>query len=535
MKIFKFIIIQVIALFMIISCTMHDENEVAENTIVIKVQEGKDTISRHIYGHFAEHLGRCIYDGFWVGLNSPIPNTRGIRNDVAEAFREIAIPNLRWPGGCFADAYHWRDGIGDPKSRGNTVNMSWGGYIEDNSFGTHEFMDLCEQLNCEPVICGNIGSGTVEEMAEWIEYLTSNKETPLAKLRKKNGREEPWNIKYWGVGNETWGCGGIMTAEFYSSQLKKYSVFLKHYGGGQLYKVAVGPYGDNTEWTEILMKDWSKTDGWLKHYMSGLSLHYYTICNDWGEKGSAINFDESEWFASMSKTIDMDNIIKTNAEVMEKYDPENNVGLVVDEWGNWFDPEENENPSVLYQQNTLRDALVAGLNLNIFNNNCRRVKMANIAQAVNVLQSMILTKDEKMVKTPSFYVFKLYKVHHDALLLPIESNSEKYDFGDERMPALSASASKNNKGEINITITNVNPNKEIESTLSFDGIESFNIINAEIITADEMNDLNDFDKEEKVNIQPFETYDQDGNNIVVNMPPKSIVLVTIKELADIVE
>ncbi len=528
MKNFKILIFNLLALLLIYSCTTNKKNEIAENTIMIKTQEGKDTISRHIYGHFAEHLGRCIYDGFWVGINSPIPNTRGIRNDIVEAFRDIAIPNLRWPGGCFADTYHWKNGIGDPKSRNKTVNMSWGGVVEDNSFGTHEFMDLCIQLNCEPVICGNIGSGTVEEMAEWIEYITSDKETLLTKIRRKNGRKEPWNLKYWGIGNETWGCGGIMTPEFYSSQLRKYGVFLKHYSNSQLYKVAVGPYGDNTEWTETLMKDWSKTDGWLKHYMSGLSLHYYTICNDWGKKGSAINFDESEWFNSMSKTIEMDKIIKANAEVMEKYDPENNIGLVVDEWGNWFDPEENEKPSVLYQQNTLRDALVAGLNLNIFNNNCRRVKMANIAQAVNVLQSMILTQGEKMVKTPTYYVFKMYKVHHDALLLPAEIITEDYQNGEKKIPAISVSSSKDKTGKINITLTNTNPVKNIESSITLDGIDNIKSVTGNIITADKMNAYNDFGKEEEVNIKNFNDFKFSDNNIKVKLPSKSVILLTIE-------
>lgn len=527
MKNLQFFLLILIASMIIISCTT-TKQEISENTIIIKALEGKDTISRHIYGHFAEHLGRCVYDGFWVGLNSPIPNTRGIRNDVAEAFREIAIPNLRWPGGCFADTYHWRDGIGDPKTRKNSVNMSWGGYIEDNSFGTHEFMDLCEQINCEPVICGNIGSGTVEEMQDWIEYITSDKETPLTELRKKNGKDKPWNLKYWGVGNETWGCGGIMTPEFYSNQLKKYSCFLKHYSGGSLYKVAVGPSDHNYEWTEVLMKEWKNAAGWLSGYMNGLSLHYYTICHDWSKKGSAIHFDESEWFSTLSKTMAMDEYITKHSEIIDKYDPDNTIGLIVDEWGNWFDPEENENPSVLYQQNTLRDALVAGLNLNIFNNHCRRVKMANIAQAVNVLQSMILTKGDKMIKTPSFYVFKMFKVHHDALMIPTEINSEKYKFAEESTPALSASASKNKGGEINITITNVNPNKEISTSLSIDGIDSFEIIKAEVITSNEMDAYNDYDEEEKVNIQSFEGYNNEANNIIVNMPPKSIVLVTIK-------
>ena len=498
-----------------------------ENKIIVKLDEGKDTISRHIYGHFAEHLGRCIYGGFWVGPESSIPNTRGIRNDVVEAFKEIEIPNLRWPGGCFADTYHWRDGIGDPSERGNSINMSWGGIVEDNSFGTHEFMDLCKQINCEPVICGNMGSGTVQEMAEWVEYLTSDFETPLTDLRKKNGREEPWKVKFWGIGNEMWGCGGMMTPETYSQELRRYSRFLNNYSGNKLYRIASGPNSNDYAWTEYLLKEWSTTDGWLKGYMNGISLHYYTICHDWSNKGSAINFNENDWFSSISKTLKIDEYISDHIAIIEKYDPENKIGLVVDEWGDWFDTEPGTNPAFLYQQNTLRDAIVASLNLDIFNKHCSRISMANIAQAINVLQSVVLTKDDKLVKTPTFYVFKMYKVHHDAVLLPTEIDCMNYAFNDQEIPQISATASKK-EGKVHITITNVNPNEEAKINIVLDGNENYHVISSEIITADTMNAYNDFGQEERVNMQTFDNYKQKKENIAVTMPSKSIILLTLE-------
>ena len=501
-----------------------------ENKITVKVQDGKDTISRNIYGQFAEHLGRCIYDGFWVGLDSPIPNTRGIRNDVVEAFREIAIPNLRWPGGCFADQYHWQDGIGDPETRNKTVNVSWGGVVEDNSFGTHEFMDLCEQLGCEPVICGNVGSGTVREMAQWIEYMTSDDDTPLVELRKKNGREKPWKVKYFGIGNESYGCGGIMTKEFYSSQLRKYSMFVNNYNNNKLYKIASGSYDNNYAWTEYLAEQWSQTDGWLQPYMNAISLHSYTICHNWTEKGSATKFGEDDWFSTISKTLRMDEYVTDHSAAITKFDPDNRIGLVVDEWGNWFDTEPGTNSAFLYQQNTLRDAIVASLNLDIFNKHCSRVRMANIAQAVNVLQAMVLTKEDKLVRTPTFYVFKMYKVHHDALMLPLDIQCREYKHNDQSIPALSATASKDKSGNINITVTNTDPNAGVSSTIVLDDKAKYKAVKSEIITADKMNAYNDFDKEEEVNIKNFKDFKQKGNELEVNLPSKSIILITLQKM-----
>ncbi len=491
------------------------------NVLTLQVDQAKETISRHIYGHFSEHLGNCIYGGIWVGENSAIPNVRGIRSDVVQALREIAIPNLRWPGGCFADTYHWMDGIGPREKRPTIINVHWGGVTEDNSFGTHEFMDLCEQLGCEPVICGNIGSGTVQEMAQWVEYLTSNNISPMTELRKKNGREKPWKVSFWGLGNETWGCGGNMRPEYYADVMRRYSTFCWNFGDNKLYKVAVGPYDVNVEWTEAIMKD-----AGTRNAFKGLSLHYYTVCHDWQKKGSATIFDENEWFTTMNKTMKMEEYIDKHVAIMDKYDKEKRNDLVVDEWGNWHDVEPGTNPGFLYQQNTLRDALVAGINLNIFNNHCDRVKMANIAQIINVLQSVLLTKDGKMVRTPTYYVFQMYKVHHDAKLVPLKINCENYSMGAEQLPALTASASRDQEGVIHISVTNINPHKSMVLTCDL-GIKSAQV-SGQVLTAAAMNAFNDFDKAEAVRPAEFKQFKVKGNQVETTIPAMSVVMLTVK-------
>jgi alpha-N-arabinofuranosidase len=494
----------------------------AQNNIVVNTDLGKEKISRHIYGHFSEHLGHCIYGGYWVGEDSSIPNTNGIRNDVVDALREMGIPNLRWPGGCFADEYHWMDGIGPRDERPTMINTHWGGVTENNHFGTHEFLELCNQLGTEPVICGNLGSGTVQEMSQWVEYLNSSNISPMTDLRKANGREEPWGVKYWGVGNENWGCGGNMTAEYYANEMKRYSTYTKNYGENRLYRVACGPNSADYHWMETLMRD-----GAPGRAFQGISLHYYTVTHNWNRKGSATQFDENEYFTTMSKTLFMDELLEKHINIMDRYDPQNRVGLIVDEWGNWHDVEPGTNPGFLYQQNTLRDAMVAAVNLDLFNNYSRRVKMANIAQTVNVLQAMILTKDDQMVKTPSYYVFKMYKVHHDATLLPTDVTCENYENEKDAIPSISTSASKSEDGKIHLTISNINPNKAISVTCELRGLNKVAFDRGEIITAEKINAYNDFGKEEEVTTKSFSDVKVNGNSLTVNLPSKSIVMLEL--------
>jgi alpha-L-arabinofuranosidase len=486
--------------------------------LVLNTDMTADTISRHLYGNFSEHLGHCIYGGIWVGENSSIPNTRGIRNDVVAALKRINIPNLRWPGGCFADEYHWMDGIGPREKRPKMINTHWGGVVEDNSFGTHEFLDLCEQVGTEPYICGNLGSGSVEEMSKWVEYLTFDGQSPMSELRKQNGREKPWKVKFWGVGNENWGCGGNMTAEFYADQYKRYATYARNYGNNRLYKVAGGPNTDDYHWMETLMKN-------VPHHMlNGVSLHYYTVPNTWQKKGSSTQFTEDEYFSTIDKTMYMEILVTRHASVMDQYDPEKSVGLIVDEWGTWYDVEPGTNPGFLFQQNTLRDALVAGINLNIFNNHCDRVKGANIAQMVNVLQSIIFTEGEKMILTPTFYVFEMYKVHQQAALIPISFKSPDYTWQGRTIPAVTASASKDKTGRIHVTLTNADPHKEIELNIEVRGSQPQKVTGT-ILTARELSAHNTFDNPETIKAVPFNGARLTKSMLSVKLPPSSVIMI----------
>ena len=509
-----------LVLFLAVQVTFGQANQ---NRLVIDIDLGTETIDRNIYGHFAEHLGRCIYGGFWVGEDSDIPNTRGIRNDVVEALKELHIPVLRWPGGCFADEYHWMDGIGPRDQRPSMINTHWGGVTEDNSFGTHEFMDLCELLDCEPYISANLGSGTVREMAQWVEYMTSDAFSPMTELRKQNGREKPWKVKYWGIGNESWGCGGSMEPEYYDDLMRHYSTYCKNYGDNRLYKIACGANSYDYDWTRVLMQD-SRN----RRQMQGLSLHYYTVTHNWRNKGSATQFDESEWFQTLDKTLQMEELIQRHSTIMDEYDPEKRIGLMVDEWGTWHDVEPGTNPGFLYQQNTLRDALAAAINLNIFNHHCDRVKMANIAQTVNVLQAMILTKEKEMVLTPTYHVFKLYRVHQDATLLPTRLASETYTLGDDSIPSLHACASMDENKTIHISLVNLNPNKTITLTCDLRGQKSVASAQAQVLTAESMNAFNDFGREPEVQVKEFKDLHIQENDLIVNLPSKSLIVIEVR-------
>ena len=493
----------------------------AQNSLVVNVDQGQTIISKHIYGHFSEHLGRCIYGGYWVGEDSPVPNTRGIRNDVVKALKDIRIPNLRWPGGCFADEYHWMDGVGERSARPKMINTHWGGVTEDNSFGTHEFLDLCEQLECEPYISGNLGSGSVDEMSKWVEYITFAGESPMANLRRKNGREQPWKVRFWGVGNESWGCGGNMTPEHYSDLYRRYSTYCRNYGDNRLYRIACGANEADYNWTEAVMKN-------VGHRMQGLSLHYYTITRNWGDKGSATQFDEAEYFATMQKTLFMDELLTKHSTIMDRYDPQRRIGLITDEWGTWFNVEPGTNPGFLYQQNTLRDALVAAVNLNIFNAHASRVKMANLAQTVNVLQAVILTDKDKMLLTPTYWAYWLYKVHQDATLLPSTLASSKYEVNGKRIDALSVSASQDREGKIHLTIVNVDPNKAQTVPAELRGY-SPKKVSGKILTSTKINDFNSFDNPTLVGVKDFKgaKLSSDGK-INITVPPQSIILLVVE-------
>ena len=486
--------------------------------LTIRLDQPGPVINRNLYGQFAEHLGRLIYDGVWVGEGSPIPNTHGLRNDVLAALKELHVPVLRWPGGCFADEYHWRDGIGPRDKRPRRPNASWGG-VDTNAFGTHEFLDLCEMLGADAYINGNVRSGSPQEMMEWIEYMTSDADSELANLRRRNGREKPWKIPYFAVGNETWGCGGNMRPEYYADVYRRYATFIKSYSGNHIQKLAAGGYDNNYNWTEVLMAQAAKQ-------MEGLSLHYYTLpTGKWEKKGSATEFGEAEWHATLARTLQIDDYIQKHSAIMDKYDPEKRVGLMVDEWGTWYDAEPGRDMGALYQQNSLRDAIVAGINLNIFNRHADRVRMANIAQMVNVLQAMILTDKEKIVLTPTYHVFRMYRVHQGATLIPVELTTPEYKFGDALVPGLNVSASRDAAGRVHLSIVNLDPTRSAEITVSGG---TFKNVSGEVLTASAVNAINTFEQPNNVKPAPFSAYKVQGQQLSVSVPAKSVVVLELK-------
>lgn len=499
------------------------QDESAINRMIIHADKGSEQINKNIYGHFAEHLGRCVYEGFWVGEDSAIPNTRGIRNDVVEALKKIKIPVLRWPGGCFADEYHWKEGIGPRGDRPAMLNTHWGMVKETNAFGTHEFMDLCEQLGCEAYIAGNVGSGTVEEMQDWVEYLTFDGDSEMANLRRKNGRDKPWKVGYFGVGNENWGCGGNMTPESYAELYNRFQTYVRNYSGNRIVKVACGPGSDDYRWLRTVLERCYRN-------MDAISLHHYVRgSGTWGEnqKGSATKFDESEWFALMKNTLTVYPLLKNSIEIMDQVDRDKRIGLFVDEWGTWWNAEPGTNPSFLYQQNTLRDAVSCGIFLNAFNEHCNRVKMANIAQTNNVLQAMILTRGEKMILTPTYHVFEMYKVHQDATMLPIDLQSSDYRFGNETVPALNVSASKDNSGRIHISFCNLDPGKTAEVRCALEGVEPSKI-SGRVLTAKTITAHNTFENPDAVKPVAFSDFNLEGNILTTTLPAKSVVVLEIQ-------
>lgn len=484
--------------------------------MLINPLDRKSHINKEIYGHFTEHLGRCIYGGIYVGEESEISNTRGIRNDIIEAFRKIKVPVIRWPGGNFADTYHWKDGIGKKSERRKIMNVNWGNVTEDNSFGTHEFFDLCELVGAEPYLAGNLGGGSVWELAEWIEYITFDGNSPLADMRRENGRDKPWNLKYLGIGNESWGSGGNMRCEHYADEFRRYSSFCRDYSGHKLYKIACG--GDE-KWNDSLLRV-LKEDVTCEP-ASAITLHYYTIIGDsFDHKGSALDFSEDEYYQSMKNTQWVDRVISRHSEIMDIHDPDRKLGLIVDEWGCWYDVEPGTNPGFLYQQNTMRDAVIAANYLNIFNAHSDRVVMANLAQAVNVLQALILTDGKDMIKTPTYHVMDMFKEHMDGTLL-YSSVENDYEGG---AVCLSHSASKGSDGKIHITIANSALHKcfEIKCAVPYVKIKS---VSARLLTG-EVHAHNTFDNPENVNISDYNVMIT-NSGIEFDMPECSIVSIEI--------
>lgn len=502
--------------FMLISGVIH-----GQSSMKLERSAQEFTISRHIYGHFAEHLGRCIYDGFYVGeKNDSIPHANGVRTDVIEALKNLNIPNLRWPGGCFADTYHWKDGIGPKEQRPTMVNNWWGGVTEDNSFGTHDFLNMCELLGAEPYLAGNVGSGEVQELADWVQYVNFAGKSPMSDWRRKNGRQEPWKVKFWGVGNESWGCGGNMTVDYYTDIYRKYATFMSDWtNGAGLYRIASGANSADYNWTETLLKN---IPGSL---MKGMGLHHYAVIN-WDKKGSATDFSEAEYFKTMKSAWFMNELVEKNIAIMDKYDPKGNIDLIVDEWGGWYEVEPGTNPGFLYQQNTMRDAMIAGMTLNIFNNHARRVKMANLAQAINVLQAVILTEGKSMVLTPTYHVMEMYKVHQDAKLIPITLQSTDFEFNNEKIPAVSGSASQDAKGRIHISLVNIDPKKTNKIRVDLGGLKASKIT-GRILRADKLQDYNSFKVPSKIAPSAYNKAKVQNGLVDIEIPAFSVIVLEL--------
>lgn len=500
-------------------------NEKQSVSVFVDVEKEGPEIHKDIYGQFMEHLGRGIYEGVWVGEDSKIPNKDGIRLDVLNALKELRVPLLRWPGGCFADEYHWRDGVGPRDKRKRTVNTTWGGVVDDNAFGTHEFFMLAEMLDADVYINGNLGTGSPREMAAWLEYMTSSSDSTLANLRRQHGRDKPWRVNYFAVGNEAWGCGGTMTPEYYTNLFKHYATFLKTPADNRPILIASGGHSDQTEWTQTLMEQVPKT---FSMRMDAISHHYYTLpTGDWEKHGAATGFDESEWISTLANTLLIEDYIKSNIAIMDKHDPKKEVGFYVDEWGTWYDVEEGDHPGFLYQQNSIRDAVVASLNLNIFHKYAERVKMSNIAQMVNVLQAMILTDKERMVLTPTYHVYKMYIPFQSANSLPvaIEGNKE-YRHGAVSVPSLSASAAKGKDGNTWLALTNAHPSQK--HSVEMNASRPLAAAVGQILTADTMDAHNDFDKPNNVRPKEFRANAKKGGKLVIELPPKSVVVVQLQ-------
>ena len=482
-------------------------------------------ISRHVYGHFSEHLGRCIYNGgYWVGEDSPIPNVRGIRSDIVEAMRAIRVPTIRWPGGCFADDYHWMDGIGPREHRVPIVNVHWGGTLENNHFGTHEFMDLCEQIGCEPYICGNVGSGTVREMRDWVEYLTDDGQSPMARLRRQNGRDKAWTINMFGVGNENWGCGGFMTAEQYAQEFRRYATYIRNYAvmgkvnwweAPDILRVAGGANAEHTDWLETLMRSVPSS------LMRGVSVHCYVKP---GDESNGTRFSDESWYQTAANTLAKEEAFLRNIAVMDRYDPENRVAMVVDEWGLWVDNEPGTPLGHLFQQNTLRSALCAALMLHIFQRHADRIRVANLAQTINVLQSILLTEGDALVRTPTYYVFDLFKGHQDGEAVPVAWETQPETLRDA-LPAVDVSASVLGN-RLTVTLVNLSAEAEARVQLALPSARPRAVTGRALWGRP--TDHNTFDAPDRVHAAPLESVALSGGGLTVALPPCAIAALTIE-------
>jgi alpha-N-arabinofuranosidase len=501
-------------------------------TITIHADKPGPQINKNIYGQFSEHLGAGIYGGIWVGEDSTIPNTRGFRNDVIAALKDLHVPVVRWPGGCFGDEYHWREGIGPRAQRSVRVNHNWGGVPEPNAFGTHEFFDFVDLIGADAYVSANVGTGSPQEMADWLEYMVADQDTTLTRLRKANGRDNPWKLSFLAMGNETWGCGGNMRPEYYADIFKQYATFVRTPRGSRPMLIASGGHDDDLSWTTTLMENmhWGTHPANIRWQMDAISFHYYTIpspTHDWEHKGPSTGFGEDQWMSTLVNTLKMDDYLGKNIAIMNKYDPQEKVGFYVDEWGTWYDPEPGREPGFLYQQNTMRDAVVAGVNFNIFHKYADRVRMANIAQTINVLQAMILTDGPKMVLTPTYHVFHMFIPFQGATSLPTNLSTPRYQYGNASVPEVSVSAARIADGDIDVALVNLDPNRAAQVSVAIAGAKPQQV-SGTILTATAMDARNTFDAPDAVHPVAFDDARIVNGRLTLTLPAKSVVVLDVK-------
>jgi alpha-L-arabinofuranosidase len=507
-------------------------------SLTVRTGQPGPIISRDIFGQFAEQLGNGIDGGVWVGKGSPIPNVRGIRSDVVQALRALEVPNVRWPGGCFADQYHWRNGIGPAARRRTTYNINWGNPVELNRFGSDEYMDFIEQIGSEANITVNVGSGSPQEAADWLEYLTADRPTTLARERAANGHAAPYRVKFMGIGNESYGCGGPMTADAYVDRMKIFSHFVRNLnptqsgptlfapGPDPMRRIAVGAADDQTDYTEAAMKAWQASSPRYRPF-EALSFHHYTMGALGAMRDLATGFGEQEYATFLKNSYVMDELIRKQSAIMDRYDPGKHVALSIDEWGVWLQPMPGTQPLYLQQQNSLRDALVAAVHLNIFARHADRVRMANIAQMVNVLQSMILTDGAKMVLTPTYHVFRMYVPFQDSRLIPIELNAGSYRLGAVTLPEVDVIAARATDGKIWLALINLDPNRPASVVADVPGLQAKSA-SGEVLTATRVNAVNTSGDPRAVFPRPFFEAAA-GGKLVLNLPPKSLTIVHLDE------
>lgn len=475
-----------------------------KSILTVELSEVIGTINPNIYGHFSEHLGRCIYPGIWVGLDSKMPNVQGVRKDLVEALKRVNPPVIRWPGGCFADEYHWKDGIGLIDQRPRRPNISWGG-DDSNEFGTDEFMRFCKNIGSEPYVCLNVGSGSPEEASSWLEYCNYAGNSSYSRLRAENGHPQPYGVKYWGVGNENWGCGGSFDPVYYAWEYRRFATYLRR-SDPSVQLIACGH--TSRDWNLRFMEAMRDHLRLMDH----LSIHYY-FSGRRNPFGGDVKFTDDEYLNLLFDVQNLEYQIQQAIDIVDFFSERTkNIGIVVDEWGTWHPQATRE--AGLYQQNTLRDAILAAVVLNLFNRYSTKVVMANIAQTVNVLQSLCLTEGEKTILTPTYHVFDLYKHHmgNDALKVDVKSPIVREappvvrDTGavpPARKPvplkALDASASRSKDGRsLVITLVNQSLDEDLETEIHLIGEKEVEKGELAILEAGDVRDHNDFDLPDKV-------------------------------------